>query len=1499
MKKDNKKFTVPNTFKKDKSHFYATNSLLIPFSKGGYMAPILPSPMKNPNTPIFRDTTALPFGYGGNMYPGGGQLGSGMLGQQIRQYQNAPKKPLAVDNPRLGPTKQSNQGNTATVIPNNKLPKTLNTVRNPEAEKKALEKQTRELVQSGAASRSLGTLGNSDKSLYEQTKDALATDPNFLDKVAKNEYQYQQKLEQKAYDNASYLQKGVNFGTAFLSNPITTGANLLEGYRPLMNQAEVLRDANNPQNVLMRNTGGLDNIFNAFNPGAYVANYNSNIKKGNYADAAVDAADILLAPTALGAAGDLKDITKAGEKVGQYFTSKVPTKAEKLSLKAVNQLVDNATKKVYHQLEDDAAFSDLSTSISNKSNFNYLAKNFNPEAPAISIEDFNKSRALAESSNSRFIDNPAYTDYLVTRYREQFARENNIPLEAVSNRDVALYGRMRESELLPRTNPKDVIESGRLGTKEREAHNKFLADNPQISSDLTPEEEVILDSYTLGYDRNINNRGNGLDYSTGQIPEFYSKEVAPKLEEIIKKNKLAKEQRLIRGTSDFIIGEGGSNVIRGENVLDNINFSDLQIGDVFVPKSFTSTSASNYLTNNFVTSNNNPDYAIIAPKGQSFVYPNSTNIQRFPNESEVILPKDLQFKLEKIASDRERGVKKSIKDFERNEKINLPFSNAKLVRKPNKILPFVKSLDQLYYEDLVNKSSKSISSKKADAYLRSYNTKLKPLVPKYEFSIVNPYEYGGNLYSNGGMLKRADGSYSKRGLWDNIRANAGSGKAPTKEMLKQEKKINKELAYGGSLEGGRKTNLPEDNFMKGGRNIYDSVYASSLGDYYTNGGNLHDSIINSNLDNYFTAMNKLTGGGNIHIKPENRGKFTASAKNAGMGVQAFAQKVLANKEDYSSTQVKRANFARNAAGWNHGVGGFLFAQGGQMNQLTEFNEGGLHEENPLGGIPQGVNQDGQVNLVEEGETKLNSQNYVFSDKLKVDAETAAQFNLPKSSIGKTFSEVSKKANRPSSRREGDDIEERAKIKDLDSLMQAQEAYKQRDAEQKIAELEALHPGALESLVGQQGGMPQGPEAMGQEQMPPMSEEEAMMMQQQMAMQGAPQSYGGSMYAFGGNMKNPEAAQKLATGLGMAAPFLNLIPGVGQVASLATGAAAKGLGMAANNAMATQSEQEATMQANRMGNDYGGAIPTMNPALGYAYGGPMTRQLVGGGYGLNSSQLANIGQYPTGLSDMQKRNVGMPMGLNYGQQQNVGISDFEDDADILTADVADNSTDSTGDIPDYMQYGNWKDAQTDLEGADETLGDNSGDYSVNQTPFQAALNLAPAVYNTATGIFGKVKQLNPEDYMVKSNVKAPLIDITPQERAAQQTYAAAQSGLAGAGPGAGAYMTNMQNLASMRNAALGEMYTKKANIDAANQFEADKFNTQLTASNADKRFAIEDYNNRAKAAKTAMLQEGLKQFAGYSDAQTQNQIAMQYGKMGSPDMSRIMKWGYTPYNPFKK
>ena len=54
-------------------------------------------------------------------------------------------------------------------------------------------------------------------------------------------------------------------------------------------------------------------------------------------------------------------------------------------------------------------------------------------------------------------------------------------------------------------------------------------------------------------------------------------------------------------------------------------------------------------------------------------------------------------------------------------------------------------------------------------------------------------------HQGGEMIKRADGSYSQRGLWDNIRDNKGSGKKPTKEMLEQERKI-KASQKGGLVE---------------------------------------------------------------------------------------------------------------------------------------------------------------------------------------------------------------------------------------------------------------------------------------------------------------------------------------------------------------------------------------------------------------------------------------------------------------------------------------------------------------------------------------------------------------------------------------------------------------------------------------------------------------------------------------------------------------------------
>src|SRR6478735_10332742 len=64
----------------------------------------------------------------------------------------------------------------------------------------------------------------------------------------------------------------------------------------------------------------------------------------------------------------------------------------------------------------------------------------------------------------------------------------------------------------------------------------------------------------------------------------------------------------------------------------------------------------------------------------------------------------------------------------------------------------------------------------------------------------------------------------------------------------------------------------------------------------------------------------LADGGSIHIKPENRGKFTAYANSHGMSVQEAASHVL-NNPNASPALRKRANFAHNAASWNKAAGG--------------------------------------------------------------------------------------------------------------------------------------------------------------------------------------------------------------------------------------------------------------------------------------------------------------------------------------------------------------------------------------------------------------------------------------------------------------------------------------------------------------------------------------------------------------------------------------------------
>lgn len=237
-----------------------------------------------------------------------------------------------------------------------------------------------------------------------------------------------------------------------------------------------------------------------------------------------------------------------------------------------------------------------------------------------------------------------------------------------------------------------------------------------------------------------------------------------------------------------------------------------------------------------------------------------------------------------------------------------------------------------------------------------------------------------------------------------------------------------------------------------------------------------DSVMKDNARNAMMAAYAKDGGA-IHIKKKNRGKFTASAKRAGMGVQEFARHVLANKDKYSSTLVKRANFARNASKWKHSLGGYMFGDGGNLysdipayqthggdflNGVTVVGAGGTHEDNPHEGVPMGTAPDGKLNLVEEGEVIFND--YVFSNRLHLTDKELKEASLPKKYRGYTFALAAEDMSKESSERPNDPISQRGLQDSLGKLALLQEQQRMKKGKKGTQQMMALGGRKYSGLV---------------------------------------------------------------------------------------------------------------------------------------------------------------------------------------------------------------------------------------------------------------------------------------------------------------------------------------------------------------------------------------------------------------------------------------------------
>lgn len=74
---------------------------------------------------------------------------------------------------------------------------------------------------------------------------------------------------------------------------------------------------------------------------------------------------------------------------------------------------------------------------------------------------------------------------------------------------------------------------------------------------------------------------------------------------------------------------------------------------------------------------------------------------------------------------------------------------------------------------------------------------------------------------------------------------------------------------------------------------------------------------NGNFGFLDLIIHDYNSGKDVRIKPSRRGTFTKAAKQHGMSVHGFANRVLRNPSKYSAAMRKKANFAHNAAGWKH------------------------------------------------------------------------------------------------------------------------------------------------------------------------------------------------------------------------------------------------------------------------------------------------------------------------------------------------------------------------------------------------------------------------------------------------------------------------------------------------------------------------------------------------------------------------------------------------------
>lgn len=307
--------------------------------------------------------------------------------------------------------------------------------------------------------------------------------------------------------------------------------------------------------------------------------------------------------------------------------------------------------------------------------------------------------------------------------------------------------------------------------------------------------------------------------------------------------------------------------------------------------------------------------------------------------------------------------------------------------------------------------------------------------------------------------------------------------------------------YGGKMDeyayGGKKKK--EDDYAYGGDMDYayggdmDYAYGGDMVDYEYGGS--YKKV--GTKDGVTTYIDPTTGKTRTSVtKPSKSGTIPVLKKSDGTPFgEPVASKVMGkggmmdytyggNMKEYAKGGYDNPGFKALPVNVQNKIMKNSMKNGGMMDyqmggQLTEFQGGGTHQENPNGGIPQGPDAS-----VEEGETKMDAANYIFSDRLTVPKDLAKELQMPFLK-GKTFASASKAIKKkydPQGKKETDLIVQNAIERELKKLIAIQEVHKADLIIGHQKEIMDLKPDASSAdLMMMPEGMPQ--EGAPQEMMP--------------------------------------------------------------------------------------------------------------------------------------------------------------------------------------------------------------------------------------------------------------------------------------------------------------------------------------------------------------------------------------------------------------------------------